>query len=444
VISAPGAPEQATTRPLPQPLTSICAGLIVVGLAAFVYGLASDPQTAWLSFHANFLYYAILSQAGLVLACIFVVVGARWPGPIRRFAEGLGAWIPISLVLCIVGYFGGDYLFEWKRVGPVAGKEAWLNEGRFYATDIGILLVLTVLSLAFLRASVRPTLKRLAEEGQGFARNMAERWTAGWRGEAEERAASHVTTNRLAPVICLLFALGYTFFVFDQVMSMEQTWFSNLFGAYVSWGGILSAVAACALVSLLHRNAPGLEGQITEARLHDLGKMLFAFSIFWMYLFFSQYLVIYYGNLPEETQYVYDRLGPQFLIEKGFTVPQWGRAWIDWDWQWARLGSAYGWLSMATWMCNWIIPFWVLLGARPKKTPWILGPVAAIVLLGFWLERNLLVWPSVIKEGHGGLVALGPIQLGIAAGFLGAFVLVYLIYTRVFPGLAVAPREGRS
>jgi hypothetical protein len=92
-------------------------------------------------------------------------------------------------------------------------------------------------------------------------------------------------------------------------------------------------------------------------------------------------------------------------------------------------------VSMAAWACNWIIPFWVLLGARPKRTPAILGGVAAIMLLGFWLERNVLIWPSVIPED--GWAFLTPIPLLIAAGFLGAFVLVYLLYTRVFPSLAV-------
>jgi hypothetical protein len=439
VSSASSAIEKANPRSLPQPLTSICALLALVGAGAFAYGLVADPQTAWLAFHSNFIYYANLSQAGLVLACIFVVVGARWPGPVRRIAEGLGAWIPISLVLACVGILGGDFLFEWKREGAVHGKELWLNEARFYLSDIGLLLLLTLLSLSFLKASVRPTLKGVAENATGFTRRMAERWTSGWLGDEQELAASRARTERLAPVICLLFALGYTLIALDQVMSMEQIWFSNLFGAYVSWGGILSAVAATGLIAVLLRRSPGLEGEITPNRLHDIGKMLFAFSIFWMYLFFSQYLVIYYGNLPEETVYFYDRLGPQFLIDKGFSVAQWARAWQEWDWDWDRLSMAYGWLSMATWFCCWILPFWLLLGERPKKTPWILGPVAGIVLLGLWFERNLLVWPSVIKGD--GLAWLGPIQLGIAAGFLGAFVLVYLVYTRVFPSLAVPERS---
>ena len=90
---------------------------------------------------------------------------------------------------------------------------------------------------------------------------------------------------------------------------------------------------------------------------------------------------------------------------------------------------------MVVWACNWIIPFWVLLGARPKKTPWILGPVAVVVLVGFWLERTLLIWPSVIKEEN--VLYLGVIPILVALGFLGAFGLVFLFYTRVFPSLAV-------
>ena len=92
-------------------------------------------------------------------------------------------------------------------------------------------------------------------------------------------------------------------------------------------------------------------------------------------------------------------------------------------------------LSLAAWIGCWIVPFWMLLGEEPKRTPAILGGVSAVVLLGFWLERNVLVWPSLVP-GDGG-AWIGPIQLGVALGFLGAFVPVFLIYTRIFPTLAL-------
>lgn len=444
--SASNLVEKASPRSLPQPLTTICLVAAAVGLGAFLYGILNGPQSAksaWLAFHSNFVFFATLSQAGMVLACIFVIVDAQWPGPLRRLAEGLAAWVPVSLVLCIVGYFGGDYIFEWMRDGAMHGKEAWLNPTRVYVSNLLVLAVLAALSLYFLRTSVRPLLGEGAmNEGSEFARNMAARWTAGWKGFEAESAESKAKLQRVAPLIALIYALGYSIFAFDMVMSMEQSWFSNLFGAYVSWGGILSAVAATALLAVLYRNQPGFEGKITDAQLHDIGKMVFAFSIFWFYLYWAQYLVIYYGNLAEETRYFSDRLGTQFVIDKGFTAAAFAESWSSWNFKWERFNQAYGWLSMVTWTCLWIIPFWVLLGEKPKKTPWILGPVATIVLIGFWLERNLLVWPSAVKDNTGQWMGMIPLLIG--AGFIGAYVLVYLVYSRVFPSIAVAQEHQAS
>ena len=157
-------------------------------------------------------------------------------------------------------------------------------------------------------------------------------------------------------LLALLFAFGYGMIGFDQVMSLTPTWFSNLFPWYFAWGGFLSAVSMTALLCVLLRRAPGWEDEITPSRLHDLGKMVFAFSIFWMYLFFSQYLVIWYGNLPEETAFFLDRLGPQFLNDKGDTPLEWALAWSDWNFSWERFDQNYAWLSMVVWACNWIIP----------------------------------------------------------------------------------------
>jgi hypothetical protein len=353
-----------------------------------------------------------------------VIVGARWPGPVRRIAEGLAAWVPVTFVLAIVGYFGRHHIFPWID-HPIEFKEAWLNPTRFYVMNLTILGALTLLTLRFLKVSTRPSLGGSAESMQS-AKGMFARWTAGWRGDAEETAAADRQMLTLAVWVALLYAVGYTIFGFDQVMSLDPLWFSNLFGTYYAWGGFLSAICATALIAVLQRNSPGLKGEITTERMHDLGKMIFAFSIFWMYLFFAQYLVIWYGNLPEETSYFKARLGSQFLQD-------------TWTFASYRLDEPYSKLTLTVWACNWIIPFWVLLGQKPKQTPAILGSVSAVVLLGFWLERNVLVWPALVPEN--GDAWLGALQLGIAAGFLGAFVLVYLAYSRIFPTTLV-PKRG--
>jgi len=405
------------------------AALLAIGLLAFLGGLASDPATAWRAFHVNFLYFAGLGQAGAVLAAIFVIVGARWPGPVRRIAEGLAAWVPVTLVLFLVGFLGGrDYIYPWIE-HPVAVKAAYLNEGRLFLMDFGIFFLLAVLTYLFLKASVRPTLGGAADEASGFARTMIERWTVGWKGEAEEIEAARKRTNVLAPLLCMAYALGFTFIAFDQVMSLSPLWFSNLFGAFFAWGGFLSCISLVTVLCVVHRNYPGLEGQFTKERFHDLGKMIFAFSIFWMYLFFSQYLVIWYGNLPEETFFIEARLGSEFLQGTWFFEGWWGRV-LDQPWVVVTLFA---------WICIWVVPFWFLLGQKPKRTWWFVGAVACVSLLGFWVERNVLAWPSWTPDDTWAF--LGWIQIGTALGFLGAFTLVYLGFTRVFPSLAVPAGE---
>ena len=95
-------------------------------------------------------------------------------------------------------------------------------------------------------------------------------------------------------------------------------------------------------------------------------------------------------------------------------------------------------MSLFTWLCCWVIPFWFLLGQRPKKTWWFLASVASVSVFGFWMERNVLVWPSLVPDDP--TAPFGLVQFGIAAGFTGAFAGVYLVFTRVFPSLAVPRR----
>jgi hypothetical protein len=257
---------------------------------------------------------------------------------------------------------------------------------------------------------------------------MIARLTAGWRGDEAEREASARRTRFLAPIICLAYAFGFSLIAFDQVMSLTPTWFSNLFGAFFAWGGFLSAVSVTALLAVLHRDYPGLEGEITTSRLHDLGKMIFAFSIFWMYLFFSQYLVIWYGNLPEETQFFGARLGTEFLKDTWYWAGWWDRVWGE---PWVKV-------TLFAWICIWVIPFWTLLGQRPKKTGWFLATIATVSAFGFWIERNVLIWPSLVPENTWAF--LGVVQIGTALGFLGLFALTLLFFMRRFPSLAVPRR----
>jgi len=421
-----GGSERVNPRSLPVGPFFIAAFLALVGVLAFAAGLMRDPATAWRAFHVNTLYFGSLAQGGMVLACAFVIVGAKWPGSVRRIAESLTVWVPMTVLLFVVGWtFGREYVYESWLHGPPPGKEPWLNEPRLFYSNLSVLLALAVLSVLFIKASVRPHLNGAAEGATGFAKTMFERWSSGWRGDEAERDASENRLRVLAPIIALIYALGWSLIAFDQVMSLSPTWFSNLFGGFFAWGGFLTAISATTVMAVLLRRSPGLDGKISTDQFHDLGKMVFAFSIFWMYLFFSQYLVIWFGNLPEETQFFEARLGTEFL--QG-----------TWYWQgWVERITGEPWVvvSLFAWACIWVIPFWCLLGAKPKRTPSFLGSIAGISLLGFWVERNVLVWPSLVPEDT--YAFLGTIQVGIALGFLGMFGMAVMAYQRIFPTLLV-------
>ena len=417
----------ANPRDLPDGVTAACVGLVIVGAIAMVYGLLNDPATTWRAFHVNYLYWGMLSQAALCLGCALVIIGAKWAGPIRHVAEGLAAWVPISFVLFLVGnYFGREYIHTNWIHGAPPGKEGWLSFGRVFWTDAAVLGVGVLLTIVYLRTSFRPALAGAAEHATR-AKGMFQSWTANWQGDEQEWADAQRKLRVLAPTVCLVYAFGNTFIAFDQVMSLTPTWFSNIFGWYFLWGGFLSGVCATALICVLLRaTAPGWDIEITKPRMHDLGKMMFAFSIFWMYLFFAQYIVIWYGNLPEETQFFQARLGSQFLQD-------------SWQVVWAYFDEPYVKVALFAWLGCWLTPFWVLLGQAAKKTPAILGTVAVIVLFGFWLERNMLVWPSLVPND--GMSWFGPIQVGLAVGFLGAFVLTFLVFSRIFPTLPLPKRS---
>jgi hypothetical protein len=421
VSAAVPAIERAQPRALPGTAAMVAGVLAAVGVATFLYGLSADPETTWRAFHVNYLYFGGVAQGGIVLSAAMVIIGARWAGPIQRISEGLGAWVPVTFLLGIVGIAGRHHIYPWID-HPIAIKAAWLNPTRMYVTDLAILGVLALLTIVWLKIRARPTLHGV--EASGFAKGMVESWTKGWRGDAEETAARNQKLKVLAPVICLAYAFGWSMIAFDQMMSLEPMWFSNLFGAFFAWGGFLCAVTFTTMIAVLHRNYPGLEGEVSKARLHDLGKMIFAFSIFWMYLFFAQYLVIWYGNLPEETAYFEHRLGTEFLQSTWY-----------WEGWWDRIQEPYVRLTLLAWICIWVVPFWFLLGQKPKKTYWFVSSVAFVSAFGFWLERNVMAWPAWVPDNT--LAPFGWIQIGIALGFVGAFALVFLIYSRIFPSLAV-------
>jgi len=428
--------DVARPRPFFGPIPVVFAALVLLGGGVFVWGAMGAEESsarAWRSFLQNWLLWAALAQGALVFSAAIRLTNGRWAGPVHRIADSIGACVPLTLGLYFVLWAGRHQLFEWIET-PVASKEWWFNEPFLFARDVGGLLWMTIMSLAYLYMTVRPMLGEVRESTSGWQGSLVRQWTSGWRGDEAERSLAERRLRKFSAPLVMSFGLTYSLLAVDMVMALAPHWVSTLFPAYYAWGGFLSAVCLTTLISLLMRNAPELKGEITESRRHDLGKMVFAFSIFWMYLFWSQYIVICYGNIPEETSFVQARLGTQFLQDTWYMGGFW-----------ERLAEPYAKITLFAWLCCWVVPFWVLLGAKPKKTPAILGSVATIVLIGFWVERFILVTPSLVPPaavlGGAPIHLIGVIEIGTSLGFIGLFGLAFLAFARGFPGV-LAPRKG--
>ncbi len=421
--------DVASSRSIPRRTLAVFSVLAGIGALTFIAGILGDAETTRRTYRVflhNWLMWAALAQGALVLSSAMRLTNAGWQGPIHRVVDSMGAYVPVTLVLFFVVWLGRHELFEWTHA-EVPGKEWWYRPGFTFARDTVALLWITAISLFYLYLSVRPMLGPARENGSGRFAGLYARWTSGWRGEERERELAERRLRKMAAALVLSYAVCYSLLAMDMIMSLSPEWVSTMFPAYFSWGGFLSSIALLTLICLFMRNSNELDGEVTVSRRHDLGKMIFAFSIFWMYLFWSQYFVIWYANIPEETGFLVDRLGSQFVQDTWYMSGFWG-----------RVSEPYSQLTLSAWFLVWVIPFWVLLGASPKKTPAILGTVAAGSLLGFWIERYILVTPSLVSPADV-LAGATPtpfsaIELGIGLGFPGLFFLCFFAFARVFPG----------
>lgn len=399
--------EERWKNPLsiPPALTRILGGLLAVGVLAFLTGLLLDPGRAWQVYLVNFLFWGALAQGAVVFAAVYHVVGARWGPPIRRLAEGLSAFLPVSLVLFLPLYFGLDLFFgQIREVNPDRG--AWFDF-RFIFVRGGLgIASMTVLSLLFVYYSFRPEMGLLLERGLR-PRQWIYRWLIEeWQGERAEIERSERGMDVLAAGVLLAYPMIYSFMAFDLIMALDPFWYSSLFGGHFLVSTFLLGLAGLTIGAALSRRYLGIH-DLTPAHFSDMGKLLFGFSLLYMAMLWSQYVVIWYGNLPEETEFVMLRL---------------------WEKPWAPL-------SWSVLFATFFIPSLVFLSRRAKEIPSVMLAVGTLIAAGLWLERYVLVIPSL---WHAEVVPFGWLEIGVTMGFLGVTGLSYAFFLKHIPIVPLA------
>ena len=268
--------------------------LIALALGALVYGALGLRRGSEVQFMAaylvSFVFYLTLSLGGLFFVLLHHLTGARWSIVLRRLAESLSLMLVLMflLFLPLLGWL--PFLYPWagKVTDPVLlQKTAWLNPPLFALRSFVYFGVWIALATALYQRSRR-------------------------QDSGDPTATLALSMRRLSAPGMLLFAVTITFAAFDWIMSLDAHWYSTVLGVYLFSGTAVAVYAAIVLIALALRAAGWLEGFVTVEHFHDLGKLLFAFVIFWAYIAFSQMMLIWYGNLPEETAWYAQRWHPPF------------------------------------------------------------------------------------------------------------------------------------
>ena len=347
-------------------------GLLLVaalGAGAFLVGVTREPVRTWAIYLVNLLFWSGLAVTGPAIAGIMELMEARWSPSVKRIALTTIGFLPLSFLLFVVLFAGRAVLYPWVTE-PIPAKAAWLNVP-FMAARIGVgVLVFYGVIWMFVITALR--------EGEG--------------SEAAQQADRR-RRRALATTVLFLFVIVLSLFGFDLVMSLVPEWYSALFGGYFTVSTLYTGFCLLAVLTVLSNRSGA--ASVPPAAVQDVAKLVFATSILWMYFFWSQYLVIWYGNVPVETK---------FFIRRFFNDP------------WRIL-------AFVILVAGWLIPFAYLLKRLTGRPPVRHGPlvfVTCLALAAIFLERMMQVFPSVTTDP---VFPLGLSELLITAGFFSLFVL---------------------
>lgn len=355
---------------------------IVIGIAAIGFGFSKE--TLHERTFANLLlmayYFACVCMSGAFFLAVQFVAQAGWSASILRVPEAMAKVLPIAVAILLVviglGLYTHNLYHHWHAEGLtdpnsenydklIDGKSSFLNVPFFMGRQI---VFLTVYSI--------------------FAYYLA-KWSN--NEDLEGGLNSYRKSFKYSCIFLVIYGFTTPIFAFDTVMSLEAHWFSTMFGWYNFAAMWVSSLATIAIIIILLRKA-GYMSWVNNSHLHNLGQFIFGFSIFWTYVWFAQFMLIYYANIPEETVYFYNR-------------------WENYEFWW--------YLNL---VLNFLSPVLLLMDRDNKRQENVLLGVSIVVLCGHWVDYYQMIMPGTVAEHH----HFDFIEIGTAIGFVGLFTFTVL------------------
>lgn len=351
-------------------MTAVITGLVTA--VSFFH----TPARFWVNILINNFYFVSMALCGLFLLALQNLTNASWMRPYQRVPEAMMSFLPWGLGLMIFGFLGHHTLYEWTHAEVVAKDPLLIKKIAFL--NIPFFLVRLVIYFIFWMT----------------ASTLIKKLVASWPEKGSQEHAGKL--SRVSAVTMVFFAISFSFFSYDSIMSIEPHWFSTIFSVYTFIGLFVGGIAFITFALIILRLMGYLKDVVTLDHFHDLGKWLFGMSTFWAYIWFCQYLLIWYSNIPEETVYY-------ILRDHG-------------NWRW---------LFWTNFIVSFAVPFFGLLKRDSKRNLVILGIVSVVVLIGRWVDIYTLVAPKVY-EHHGVEAIIGPYEIMSAFLFASVFVLIFL------------------
>jgi hypothetical protein len=372
-----GLPALPGRLSLPGSVQGLSIAAVIAGGVALGWAFSSgDAPLAWSAYLIGAFFALGLGAFAVAWLAITYLARGTWAITMRRIPEAMTAWLLPGGALALAVGLGAHSLYHWSHADVVAHdallahKAPFLNMGMFWAL-VGVSLALWVVFGALLVGTSR---KQDKNGGIGATR----------------------TSRTLSAVFLVFFAITLSIVSFYLLLSLDAHWFSTMFAVLVFTDIVQTGLAYVALVASLVVMAGRLEGFVNQHHLHSLGKMLFAATGFWAYIYFCQFMLIWYANIPEETIYYLRRMDD-------------------------------GWMAymLALPALKFVVPFVLMLPRDAKRNPRKLVPMAILILFAQFWELYVMVGPAV---GHGGEAAhahLPIVEFAATLGFLGLFTLVF-------------------
>lgn len=366
-----------------------CIVLIVIGVISIAANFMLNPHQVWGSLLMNNFYFMAIALGGTFFLAVQYAAEVGWSAVLKRVMEAMGQYLVFAgVMMLIIFLLGKHHLYHWTHEALydpkspeydeiMVGKSGYLNQPFFLIR----MVLYFVIWIGFTKLLRRES---LAGEISGGV-------------EHYKKAARYATT------FLVLFGITSSTSAWDFIMSIDAHWFSTLFGWYTFAGLFISSLSVMAML-IVYLKSNGYLQEINDSHIHDVGKFMFAFSIFWTYLWFAQFMLIWYANLPEEVTYFITRF------------------------------DHYRGLFIGTFFVNFICPFLLLMSSDAKKKLAMLAVVGSILFIGHWMDLFVMIIPGTTGE-HGHITWM---EIGTTCGFAGLF-----LYSTLY-SLAKAPLVAKN